>query len=84
MLEKLSESSGPAVGYKVVGKVTAVDYQQLNPEIQALVDEYDDNVCLLLDLQEFAGEEAKAWLSELDTFDFWFNIVTPWSVSVRK
>lgn len=65
MLEKLSESSGRIVGYKVVGKVTPEDYQQLNPEVQALVDEYDDDVCLLLDMQEFAGEEAKAWLPDL-------------------
>jgi hypothetical protein len=64
MLEKMSESSGPVVGYRVVGKVTAEDYQQLNPEVQALVDQYDD-VYLLLDLQEFAGEEVKAWLHDL-------------------
>lgn len=64
MLEKLSESSGSIVGYKVVGKVTVEDYQQLNPAIQALVDQYD-SVSLLLDLQEFAGEEVKAWLPDL-------------------
>jgi hypothetical protein len=64
MLEKLSESSGSVVGYKVVGKVTVEDYKQLNPEIQALVDEYDA-VCVLLDMQEFAGEEVKAWLPDL-------------------
>lgn len=65
MLEKLSESSGPVVGYKVVGKVTVGDYKQLEPEIQALVNQFDDNVCLLLDMREFAGEEVKAWLPDL-------------------
>jgi hypothetical protein len=65
MLEKLSESLGSVVGYKVVGKVTEADYQELEPEIQSLVDEYDDDVCILLDLQEFAGEEANSWLSDL-------------------
>ncbi|MFN2194729.1 MAG: STAS/SEC14 domain-containing protein [Anaerolineales bacterium] len=65
MIEKLSESSGPVVGYKVKGKVTPQDYQQLDPEIQALVAQNDDGVCLLLDLQEFAGEEVKAWLPDL-------------------
>ena len=65
MLEKLSESSGSIVGYKVVGKVTAEDYQKLEPEVKTLVEKYDDNVCLLLNLQEFAGEEAKAWLPDL-------------------
>jgi len=65
VLEKLNESSGSVVGYKVVGKVTAEDYQKLEPEVQTLVDKYDDDVCLLLNLQEFAGEEAKAWLPDL-------------------
>jgi len=65
MLEKLSESSGPVVGYKIVGKVTADDYQKLNPEVQALVDQYKDGVYVLLNLEEFAGEEAKAWLPDL-------------------
>jgi len=64
VLEKLNKSSGPVVGYKVVGKVTVADYQQLEPEARALVDKYE-NVCLLLDLQEFAGEEVKAWLPDL-------------------
>jgi hypothetical protein len=64
VIEKLSESSGPVVGYKVVGKVTVQDYEQLGPEILALVDEYDA-VCLLLDLQAFGGEEIKAWLPDL-------------------
>lgn len=65
MLEKLSESSGPVVGYRVVGKVTVEDYQKLNPEVQALVDQYDNNVCVLLDLEQFGGEEVKAWLPDL-------------------
>ncbi len=65
MFEKLSESSGPVVGYKVVGKVTVEDYQQLEPEIQALVDQYEGGVCLLIDLQDFAGEEVKAWLPDM-------------------
>jgi hypothetical protein len=64
MLEKLSESSGSVVGYKAVGKITVDDYKQLNPAVQALVDQYD-HVCLLLDLQEFAGEQVKAWLPDL-------------------
>ena len=64
MLKLLDHSSGPVIGYKVVGKVTVEDYRQLEPEVHALVEQYSD-VCLLLDLQEFAGEEAKAWLPDL-------------------
>ena len=57
MLEKLAASSGPVVGYKVVGKVTVEDYQQLDPAIQALVDQYDD-VCLLLFLDGHIGQQT--------------------------
>ena len=64
MIEKLSESSGSVVGYKVVGKVTVEDYQRLDPQVQTLVGQYD-NVRLLIDMQEFAGEEVKAWLPDL-------------------
>ncbi|MCP4360443.1 MAG: STAS/SEC14 domain-containing protein [Chloroflexi bacterium] len=46
----MNESSGPVIGYKVVGKMTVEDYNQLNPEIQALVEQYDNDVCVLLDL----------------------------------
>lgn len=64
MIEKLSESSGQFVGYKVVGKVTVDDYQQLDPDIQALVNQHD-KVYLLLDIQKLTGEEFKAWLPDL-------------------
>jgi len=64
MPEKMSESSGPVLGCRVLDKVTIEDYQQLYPEVQALVDQYDD-VYLLLDLQEVTGEEVKAWLPDL-------------------
>ncbi len=65
MLEKLPQSAGPVIGFKVIGKVTPDDYKQLEPQIQALVDEYDDDICVLIDLEEFAGEEVKAWLPDL-------------------
>jgi len=44
--------------------VTIEDYRQLEPEMKALVDQYDD-VSLRLDLQEGAGEEGRAWLPDL-------------------
>jgi predicted transcriptional regulator len=64
MIEKMSESSGPVAGYKVEGKVTPDDYRQLEPEVKALADKYD-TISVLLDLQEFTGEEVKAWLPDL-------------------
>jgi hypothetical protein len=65
MIEKLDGSSGPIVGYKVVGKVTAEDYETLVPEVEALVEQYDDDVCMLIDLGVFDGEEIKAWLPDM-------------------
>lgn len=64
MFEKLSESSGPIVGYRIKGKITAEDYAQLGADMQALVDQYDETY-MLIDVQEFSGEEAKAWLPDL-------------------
>ena len=65
MLEKLAQSAGPVVGYKVKGKLAKEDYAQLEPEIQALSEAYPSGVGVLLDLEEFAGEEVKAWLPDL-------------------
>jgi len=65
MLEKIERSSGPVVGYKAVGKITADDYKQLESEVQALLDQNDDKICLLIDLGEFSGEEISAWLPDL-------------------
>jgi SpoIIAA-like len=64
MLEKMSKSSGPVVGYNVEGKVTPDDYRQLEPEVKALADKYD-TISVLLNLEEFTGEEVKAWLPDL-------------------
>jgi hypothetical protein len=64
MIEKMNESSGSVVGYKVEGKVTPDDYRQLEPQVQALADKYD-TIGILIDLQEFSGEEVKAWLPDL-------------------
>ncbi len=59
MLEKLSESSGNILGYKVIGKITKEDYATLIEDIEALGQE-EDSIRLLLDLEEFKGEELKA------------------------
>ncbi|MEZ4515287.1 MAG: STAS/SEC14 domain-containing protein [Chloroflexota bacterium] len=54
---KLPASAGPVVGYKVVARSPA-DYEQLDPAVQALVDQYDDHVCVLLDLQELPAKSS--------------------------
>ena len=65
MIQKMDGSQANVVGYKAIGKVTAEDYQQLEVELHALVDQYDDDIAVLIDLEEFAGEEVRAWLPDL-------------------
>ena len=64
MFEKLSESSSNVIGYKASGKLTAADYEKLVPEVEALVRQ-EGNIRILIDMEEFEGEEVKAWASDL-------------------
>jgi hypothetical protein len=58
VLEKLSQSSGNILGYKVIGKIIKADYSTLTADIQALEQE-EIRKRLLLDLEAFEGEEIK-------------------------
>ena len=60
MLEKMSQSSGNIVGYKAIGTITREDYTTLTAEVEALLQQ-ERSICLLVDLEEFRGEEIKAW-----------------------
>lgn len=64
MFEKMNESAGNVVGYRVVGKITKDDYESLVPEVEALV-EQEGNIRLLLDMEQFEGEEVKAWGADM-------------------
>ena len=64
MLEKLSQSSGNILGYKVIGKIVKEDYITLRADVETLVQQESD-ICLLLDLEAFEGEEIKAWGADL-------------------
>ncbi len=64
MAEKLPESSGSAVGYRIPKIMTKADYDQLQPELEALVAEYGD-VQLLCDMVDFRWEKASAWGADL-------------------
>jgi len=64
MLEKMSESAGNIIGFRVSGHVTKEDYTALTPEVQALVYR-EDTIGLLLDLEHFKWEEANAWGADL-------------------
>lgn len=60
MFEKMDESAGNVVGYRIAGRITREDYEALTPEVEALV-EQEGNIRLLLDMEGFEWEEMKAW-----------------------
>ncbi len=65
MIEKMSESAGNVVGYRVEGKIKKEDYTEtLFPEVSALV-EQEGSIGLLLQLDDLKGEEMKAWGKDL-------------------
>jgi hypothetical protein len=64
MFEKMNESAGNVVGYRTTGRITKDDYKSLVPEVEALV-EQEGNIRLLLDMEQFEGEEVKAWGADL-------------------
>ena len=59
MLEKLSQSSGNVVGYKVTGRLTKEDIATVTADVEALLQQ-EDSIRLLLDLEAFEGEEKDA------------------------
>lgn len=64
MIEKLEESSGNTLGYKVAGTITREDYEGLNRDVQALIDRVGE-IGMLLDLSEFHWEKVDAWGADL-------------------
>jgi hypothetical protein len=64
MLTTLTESSGNALGLRISGDVTAMDYEAMTREVQALVDRHGE-VNLLLDLGDFKLEGRDAWKADL-------------------
>lgn len=63
MFEKLAESSGNVVGYKIVGKVEASDIEKLEPEVRALV-EKEGTIRLLFDMSGYEGETVKGMIAD--------------------
>ncbi|MCP4359733.1 MAG: STAS/SEC14 domain-containing protein [Chloroflexi bacterium] len=64
MIEKLNESSGDVLGYKLIGKIGKVDYEVLIPEVEAVLTEYGSGR-LLLDMTEFKREKAEVWGADM-------------------
>jgi hypothetical protein len=64
MIKRMAESSGNVLGYKCVGTITAADYQEMVPEVRALI-EKEGKIRLLFDLSDFKWEKLEAWLADI-------------------
>ncbi len=67
MYEKMKESSGNVVGFRLSGKLTDADYKAMGPEFENAIGKYG-KIRILWLLEEFKGWEAKAvW----DDYEYW-------------
>ena len=64
MIEKLSKSSGNILGYKAIGTIKKEDYKTLIADVEALLQQ-EESINMLLDMEEFEGEQFKAWGADL-------------------
>ena len=66
MIERLRESSGAALGFKVTGKLTAEDIKAFEPQIEVALNERKHKpIGLLADLSEMHGAELSARWDEM-------------------
>lgn len=64
MIQKMNQSAGNAVGYKISGTVTKADYDTMVPDVEALVVQ-NGTVNLLLEMTEFKWEKVSAWGTDM-------------------
>ncbi len=66
MIERLRESSGGVLGFKVTGKLTGEDIKQFEPQIEFLIRERKHKpIGILADLSAMHGAELKARWDEM-------------------
>jgi hypothetical protein len=66
MIERLKESSGGVLGFKVTGKLTDHDIKAFEPQIEFLLDERKHKpIGILADLSQMHGAELKARWDEM-------------------
>ncbi|HEY1732065.1 MAG TPA: STAS/SEC14 domain-containing protein [Terriglobales bacterium] len=66
MIERLRESSGGVLGFRVVGKLTAEDIKDFEPQLDFLIQERKHKpIGILADLSEMHGAELKARWEEM-------------------
>jgi len=67
VFEKMKESSGNVIGFRMTGKLTDADYKAVAPEFEDGIKKFG-KIRLLWLLQDFKGWEAKAaW----DDYEYW-------------
>ncbi|QSZ66245.1 STAS/SEC14 domain-containing protein [Methanofollis aquaemaris] len=59
MIEKLDQSEGKVVGYRVSGRLTAADYDRIFADAGGVIGEYGA-IRMLCDMEEFQGVELAA------------------------
>ncbi len=64
MIEKMEQSDGKVIGFKMIGKIKKKDYPPMVAELEALVAEHG-NLNLLMDMSEFKWEKVSAWGSDM-------------------
>lgn len=64
MIEKLDQSSGRVLGFRIEGTVDKSDYALLVPAVEELVNQ-QGTISLLLDLTGFKWEKVSAWGADM-------------------
>jgi len=66
MIERLKESHGAAIGFKVVGRVTADEVKAFEPQIEFVIAQRKDRpIGILADLSQMQGADWKARWDEM-------------------
>jgi hypothetical protein len=67
MFQRLDESSGRVIGFKLSGKLTDADYEEVVPQIESAIEE-SGKICMLWELEDFHGWDAKAAWDDLKSW----------------
>ena len=66
MIERLKESWGAAIGFKVVGRITAEEVKAFEPQIEFLIRERKERpIGILADVSQMEGADWKARWNEM-------------------
>src|SRR5580704_11627530 len=67
MIERLKESFGPAIGFKVVGRITGDEVKAFEPQIEFVIAERKERpIGILADLSQMEDADWKARWSSLE------------------